>query len=549
MSVTPTKPKQRTQFLVKDILFQEKYKLSSTEVDLMSYIFNSMTWAFKVEGYLTITSKKFTDDLPHIGMKTVEASLRTLKQMELVEVEMIYHPIWKSNVRGIRITSRGMEYGMKLYKPSEQKIKERYESEIASYQTQLTETNNQLRILQKHVESISHSCLDNPKEETKPQVEGFKKSVCQVENPYIPNVSFVEDSYLPPDFDIDSYRFQMDDEYIEAESQYQAQKRAEEDIIYQAEQDPVYRALIRAEYDTMYQAPVKEERRCDKEIPSPEEIDEIYQDMAETKRAEDLSTLMEDYAREDALKEQREEEAYERAKSISEAIVPVQEPKVEEETPKTESLETAWTPKNQEEPITQTPEVEQETKVKAEVEAEKTETERVIEKPTPKEPKERILEKDFEMFIAGIKRYYGHTSAPICNRVGNGWAKETTFYINSYNRLSIITPANEHKQLKDPILIYSFWQWLYTHSSRIGDKIDFDKKPTIKELEKRFLNQTILIGDKKERVCEFVEATDGVKIKVANQEGKVRFIMDKDTHKEKVFELGMCQKVLFDRLH
>ena len=119
MSVTPTKPKQRTQFLIKDILFQEKYKLSSTEVDLMSYIFNSMTWAFKVEGYLTITSKKFTDDLPHIGMKTVEASLRTLKQMELVEVEMIYHPIWKSNVRGIRITSRGMEYGMKLYPKEE----------------------------------------------------------------------------------------------------------------------------------------------------------------------------------------------------------------------------------------------------------------------------------------------------------------------------------------------------------------------------------------------------------------------------------------------
>jgi hypothetical protein len=152
-----------------------------------------------------------------------------------------------------------------------------------------------------------------------------------------------------------------------------------------------------------------------------------------------------------------------------------------------------------------------------------------------------------EIFIDDVTKRFGRSSQPICNVVPK-WNKETIFYINSYNRLSIITPQKEHKQLRDPIIINSFWQWLYTHSSRIGDQIDFNKTPTIKELEKRFLNQTILIREKKERVCEFVEVDGGVTIKVENQEGKVRFIIDSVTKKEKVFELGVCQEVLFDRL-
>ncbi len=36
---------QRTRVLIKDLLFQEKYKLTNTQIDIMSYIFNSQTWA------------------------------------------------------------------------------------------------------------------------------------------------------------------------------------------------------------------------------------------------------------------------------------------------------------------------------------------------------------------------------------------------------------------------------------------------------------------------------------------------------------------------
>jgi DNA-binding HxlR family transcriptional regulator len=326
MSAVP----QRTQILIKDLPFQEKYHLSHTQTDLMAYLVNVISWAICIDGYYVILTNKILSDLPTIGIKTLEASLKALKDLGLIECKMVEVPQWKGKFkyRGMKLTSKGKEYNAKLILPTQDK---------------------KMRDLEK------------------------KNRELEEEN---------------------------------------------------------------------------------------KKLQEIINNM-----------------------------------SVSESEV---------STP------------NQEEPKPIVPEM-----------------------PT-KQP--------IEIFIDDVVKRFGRSSQPICNAVPT-WNKETTFYINIYNRLSVITPANEHKQLKDPLLIYSFWQWLYANSRRIGDKIDFNKKPTIKELEKRFLNQTVLINDRKERVHEFVEVADGVKIKVANQEGKIRFIMDKDTHKEKVFELGMCQKILFDRLH
>ena len=153
--------------------------------------------------------------------------------------------------------------------------------------------------------------------------------------------------------------------------------------------------------------------------------------------------------------------------------------------------------------------------------------------------------KAIEVFANDVTKRFGKAGQPICNGVPK-WNKETLFYINSYNKLSILTPQKENKQLKNPLEIEHFWQWLFLNSKRIGDKIDFTKTPTIKELEKRFLNQTVMIGKSKEKVYEFVLVEDGVKIKVENQEGKVRFISDSSTQKEKVFGLAGCQEVLFE---
>ena len=326
MSAVP----QRTQILVKNLPFQEKYHLTHIQTDLMAYLVNIISWAICVDGYYVITTSKIMSDLPKMGQKTIEASLKVLKDLELIECKMVKVPQWQGNVkhRGVKLTSKGKEYNGALMLPSQDK-----------------------------------------------KVRELEKKNRELE---------------------------------------------------------------------------EENRR----------LQEIIDNM-------DVS------------------------KSETSA------------------------PNNQEKP-----------------------------KPiVPTMPTKQAI----EVFIDDVTKRFGRSSQPICNVVPK-WNKETIFYINSYNRLSIITPQKEHKQLRDPILINSFWQWLYTHSSRIGDQIDFNKTPTLKELEKRFINQTILIGEKKERVCEFVEVEGGVTIKVENQEGKVRFIIDSVTQKEKVFELGVCQEVLFDRL-
>ena len=70
------------------------------------------------------------------------------------------------------------------------------------------------------------------------------------------------------------------------------------------------------------------------------------------------------------------------------------------------------------------------------------------------------IENEVETFTLEVTKRFGKSSQLICNFVPN-WMKETTFYINSYNKLSIITPNGEYKQLIDPIQVNRFWQWLF----------------------------------------------------------------------------------------
>jgi DNA-binding HxlR family transcriptional regulator len=333
MSTVP----QRTQILVKNLPFQEKYHLSHIQTDLMAYLVNIISWAICVDGYYVITTSKIMSDLPKIGQKTIEASLKALKDLELIECKMVKVPQWQGNIkhRGVKLTSKGREYNGTLMLPTQDK---------------------KLRELEKKNKEL---------EEEKKKLE-------------------------------------------------------------------------------------KENREL-KEI-----INNIDVSKSETS-----------------------------------------------------------TPNNQEKP-----------------------------KPiVPTMPTKQAI----EVFIDNVTKRFGRSSQPICNVVPK-WDKKTTFYINSYNKLSIITPETDHKQLKDPMLIANFWQWLYANSSRIGDQIDFNKTPTIKELENRFLNQTITIGEKKNRVSGFVKVEGGVTIKLESLDGKVGSIIDSITRKEKVFGLRVCQEVLFDRL-
>jgi len=312
MSAVP----QRTQILVKDLLFQEKYNLSHTQTDLMAYLVNVTYWATYVEGYYVIATKKVMSDLPCLGEKTFEASLKVLKEFGLIESKIVEVTSWrgKPKLRAIRLTYKGKEYNAKLILPTQDKKVKRLEKELKEALEKL---------------SLSEERVQSEKSDT-----------------------------------------------------------------------------------------IKQEERV---------------------------TL-------------------------------------------------------------------------------------------PKKEK-------FDSFIQESTEHFGRTSRPICNFVPS-YNRETTFYINSYNKLSIITQNNELKQLKNPKTVQEFWQWLYLNPQRIGDKIDFSQTPTLKELKQRYLNRRIEINGIGLHIVDFVEAGGGVKLKVKEKSGIERFIVNFETQKEMIFGLERCSQII-----
>jgi hypothetical protein len=123
MSQAQNLPKQ-TRILIKDLLFQAKYQLSHTQMDLMAYLVNVPFWAKEVEkDYFVITSNKILADLPHIHPKTLEATLKILKDEEFIHTKLVDMPTWncKNKVRAIKLTYKSQTYIDKLILPSQDK--------------------------------------------------------------------------------------------------------------------------------------------------------------------------------------------------------------------------------------------------------------------------------------------------------------------------------------------------------------------------------------------------------------------------------------------
>ena len=123
MSQAQNLPKQ-TRILVKDLLFQAKHKLSHTQMDLMAYLVNVPFWAKEVEkDYYVITSKKILSDLPTIHDKTLEATLKALKDQGFIETKLVKMPTWNcaNKVRAIKLTYKSQSYNDKLILPSQDK--------------------------------------------------------------------------------------------------------------------------------------------------------------------------------------------------------------------------------------------------------------------------------------------------------------------------------------------------------------------------------------------------------------------------------------------
>jgi len=164
-------------------------------------------------------------------------------------------------------------------------------------------------------------------------------------------------------------------------------------------------------------------------------------------------------------------------------------------------------------------------------------------KPAPKSTPQPPKTVKIDTFIQEMRQHFGLNSQPICNFVPN-FHKETTFYINSYNKLSIITPENDFQQIRNPQIINEFWQWLYQNPQRIGNKIDFSKAPTTQELKDRYCHKTIEINKTPYTIIDVIKAKKGVKLKVKTKKGEELLLRDKETQKDKIFGFDECQEII-----
>ena len=295
MSVTPKNLPKRTLVLIKDLIFQEKYGLTHSQMDLMAYIVNASYWAICVNGYFVLATSKILSDLPHIGLKTLEANLKALKDLQLIKTTKVQVKEWtgKPSLRGVQLTTYGKEYN----------------------------------------------------------------------NHYITS---------------------MDD-------------------------------------------------RERKELK-----DKIKKLEAHNKELED------------------------KQKELEKALANLQLPQ------------------------------------------DKTEP-----KPTPTNKLELSKEeKSLVDFINDVKKKYQALSKPICNCVPT-WQKESEFYVNSYNKLSIKLPNGEFQQIKDPNKINQFWKHIYNNPSKIGIVIDFSKPINYSELINRYKFTTIKWGKNMATIVNFIEKDIG----------------------------------------
>ena len=324
MSKIPQNLPKRTRVLVKDILFQEKYRLTHTQVDIMAYIVNALTWSTKVGAFFPVTNKKFHEDLPQISEKTLEESLRVLKAMELIEVQMISVPKWNNAyVRGIAVLPKGLEYNARYYQAKEQEIIDTLKEQMLTQKQEISELKEQL----KHLEA------------------------------------------------------------------------------------------------------------------------------------------------------------------------------------------------------TET-------------------TSKIVEESIEKDEGTQYDDLEFTSLVKTVTKAFGASSEPICNGV-KGWKKETQFYINSYNKLTILSPTGEVAQLKNPIEIGDFWKYLFKNKHQIGKVIDFTKKLDIDELNTRYVKMEIVLKESKFKVHKIEKLKEGVQVLIQSSETNKISILSKHG-KAIVFKLEECEKVLLE---
>jgi len=167
---------------------------------------------------------------------------------------------------------------------------------------------------------------------------------------------------------------------------------------------------------------------------------------------------------------------------------------------------------------------------------------KIVEEAIEKDNATDYDDLEFEALIKTVTKEFGATSQPICNGV-KGWKKEVQFYINSYNKLTILSPSGEVVQLKNPIEISDFWKYLSKNRHQIGKVIDFTKKLTVEELNQRYVNMEIVLQEKKFKVYKIEKFKEGVQVAIKSSDNQKIAMLSKEG-KAMVLGLEECEKVL-----
>jgi len=150
MSIAPNNLPKRTFVLIKDLIFQEKYKLTHSQMDLMAYIANASYWAMNVDGYFILATSKIMSDLPQIGLKTIEANLKALKDLKLITTKIVEVKNWrgKPHLRGVKLTTYGQEYNNHYITSMEDKERKELKDKIKKLEAKNRELEEALANLQ-----------------------------------------------------------------------------------------------------------------------------------------------------------------------------------------------------------------------------------------------------------------------------------------------------------------------------------------------------------------------------------------------------------------
>jgi len=199
MSATPNNLPKRTFVLIKDLIFQEKYKLTHSQMDLMAYIANASYWAMIIDGYFVLTTSKIMSDLPQMGLKTVEANIKALKEANLIATQKVQVKNWngKPSLRGIKLTTYGQEYNNHYITSMEDKERKELKDKIKKLEAQnreLEEALANLQIPQDQTQNSSESATLVPNNtRLKPSSPTIAKSLVKLSEEEEKFTNFIDD--------------------------------------------------------------------------------------------------------------------------------------------------------------------------------------------------------------------------------------------------------------------------------------------------------------------------------------------------------------------